>query len=101
MLMVVKQNDKSRLLFQIEHSGIPMKNYLERDKATERPSVVKKRRYRKASRRLNLQDEGADWIQGGEKGDVSMVPFKFLSGEKNGLWTHSTKECSQEEEEIS
>lgn len=36
MLMVVKQrNDESRLSFQIEHSGIPMKDYLERDKATK------------------------------------------------------------------
>lgn len=109
MLMVMKQrNDMSRLLFQIEHSGIPVKDYLERDKATKsarwsltRSVVKKRRRYREASRRLNFQDEGADWIQGEEKGDVSMMPFKFLSGEKNGLWTHSTKECSQEEEEVS
>lgn len=63
--------------------------------------MKKGRRYREASRRVNLQDKGADEIQGEEKGDVSMVPFKFLSGEKNVLWTHSTKECSQEEEEIS
>lgn len=36
MLMVMKQRtDTSRLSFLIEHSGIPVKDHLQRDKATK------------------------------------------------------------------